>query len=92
MILLLISNISFATTETSSFRTSAGQQVVIGDSLNQLISKTGQSPLAIKSTIWTHSDQKLNAMTYNYEIGQMIYSVTVVQEQVLKIEWHQNPI
>lgn len=58
----------------------------------QLISKTAQSPSAMKSTTWVHADQKLSAMTYDYEIGQMVYSVTVVHEQVRKIEWQQKVI
>lgn len=84
--------LGFATIETSSFLTSTGQQVVVGDSLNQLMSKTAQSPSAIKTGTWTHVDQKLNAMIYEYDIGQRLYSVTVVHEQVLKIKWQEKPI
>ncbi len=88
--LLFVSHLSFAANEISSFRTSTGQQVIVGDSLNQLISKTAQSPSMMKSTTWLHTDQKLSAMIYDYEIDQTIYSVTVVQDQVRKIESQQK--
>lgn len=87
---LSLSALVFATTETSSFRTPSNQTVALGDSLTQLISRTGQSPSAIKSTAWQEGAHTINAMQYEYSIGENIYSVTIVHDQVRKIEFRKN--
>lgn len=87
---LSLSTLVFATTETSSFRTSSNQTIALGDSLTQLISRTGQSPSAMKSIPWQEGALTINAMQYQYNIGEKIYSVTVVHEQVRKIEFRKS--
>lgn len=86
----LISISAFAKIETSSFKTASNQTVMIGDSLAQLISRTGQSPSAMKSVPWQSNGNTIYAMQYDYQIGDNIYSVTVVQEQIRKIEMRPN--
>lgn len=87
---LSLSTLVFAATETSSFRTVSNQTVALGDSLTQLISRTGQSPSSMKSIVWQDGANSINAMQYDYNIGDNVYSVTVVHEQVRKIEFRRE--
>ena len=80
------SSLSFAN-ETSSFKTATGQTITIGDSLNDLIAKTAQSPAGLKTSEWTEGNETVSALSYEYIIGQTIYTVTVVRDKILKIEW-----
>lgn len=82
----LISFSTFASVETSSFRTVSNQTVALGDSLTQLMSRTGQSPTAMRTTPWQEGSTQVNAMQYDYSIGDNIYTVTVVKQQIRKIE------
>lgn len=87
---LSLSTLVFAATETSSFRTVSNRTVALGDSLTQLISRTGQSPSSMKSIAWQDGANTINAMQYDYNIGDNVYSVTVVHEQVRKIEFRRE--
>lgn len=80
------SSFSFAN-ETSSFKTATGQTITVGDSLNDLIAKTAQSPTGLKTTEWAEGNGSVAALSYEYIIGQTIYTVTVVRDKILKIEW-----
>lgn len=86
---LTLSSMCFAV-ETGSFKTGTGQLVKIGDSLSELIERTAQSPNAVKTIEWKDGDQVVPAMSYDYEVNQMIYTVTVVHDKVLKIEWQDK--
>lgn len=86
----IISISAFAKTETSSFKTISNQTVTVGDSLNELIDRTGQSPQSMKSTTWQEGQSTMKAMEYEYNIGDNIYSITVVHEKILKIEFRKN--
>ena len=86
---LSLSNFCFAT-ETSSFKTATGQTLKIGDSLNDLISKTAQSPDSLKTTELQYGDELVTAIRYDYSIGQTVYTVTVVKEKILKIEINEK--
>lgn len=82
----LFSFLTFASVEMSSFKTASNQTVALGDSLTQLMSRTGQSPTAMRTTPWQEGSNQVNAMQYDYNIGDNIYTVTVVKEQIRKIE------
>ena len=82
----LFSFSTFAKIETSSFKTTSNQTVALGDSLAQLMSRTGQSPSAMRSTPWLDGSNTVYAMQYDYNIGDNVYTVTVVKEQIRKIE------
>ena len=83
-LIALIFILSFSTfsvasmTETSSFRTSSNQTVALGDSLNQLIDRTGQSPNSIKTTTWQEGTSTINAIEYHYNIGENLYVLTMM--------------
>ncbi|QIO08187.1 hypothetical protein [Acinetobacter lanii] len=88
---LSCSGIVFASmTETYSFRTATNQTITVGDSLDQLIDRTAQSPQSMKTTAWHEGTNTVNAMQYEYNIGENIYAVTVVNNQVRKIEYRKN--
>lgn len=82
---------SFAKTEISSFKTATNQTVMLGNSLTQLISRTGQSPSAIKTVAWqnNHGDT-VQALQYDYNIGTSIYTITVFEEKIYKIQRRSN--
>ena len=86
---LSLSTFCFAT-ETSSFKTATGQTIKIGDSLNDLISKIAQSPDSLKTIELKEGDQEVTAVSYDYSIGQTVYTVTVVKEKILKIERNEK--
>lgn len=86
LVVSLISLNSFAKVETSSFKTKSRQTVAVGDSLVELMSRTGQSPTAMRSTPWQDGSNTVYAMQYDYNIGDNVYTVTVVKEQIRKIE------
>ena len=50
------------------------------------MSRTGQSPSAMRSTPWLDGSNTVYAMQYDYNIGDNVYTVTVVKEQIRKIE------
>lgn len=92
-ILLMISVVSisaFANVEISSFKTASNQIVMIGNSLTQLISRTGQSPSSIKTVPWQNKGNTILVLQYDYNIGENIYTVTVHEELIRKIEIRSN--
>ena len=87
LLLAIFSSLSFAN-ETSSFKTATGQIITIGDSLDDLIAKTAQSPAGLKTTEWkSEGSESVSALSYEYIIGQTVYTITVVKDKILKIEW-----
>lgn len=90
VLLWTLSTFSFAATETYSFKTATNQTVTIGDSIHQLMDRTGQSPSSMKSTSWQEGDQTHQALEYHYHIGENVYAVTVVNNLVRKIEYKKD--
>lgn len=87
---LFFSNLCLAATETVSFNTATNQTVKLGDHISQLVERTAQSPDSIKSTTWQDGANTTFAMQYKYRIGEYIYWITVVNEQVRKIEYQKS--
>lgn len=84
-----LSSLSFAT-ETSSFKTGTGQTLTIGDSLKDLVKRIAQSPDALRTVTLNREGKNLTAITYDYSIGQVLYTITVLNEQIIKIEWQDK--
>ncbi|OTG65597.1 hypothetical protein [Acinetobacter silvestris] len=89
---LTCSSLLFAANETDTLRTANGQLVTIGDSYTKLIDRMDQSPLSMSSYEWKEGKNSYTAMDYIYQIENTIYTVTVVNNQVKKIEWINKDI
>lgn len=72
---------------TSSIQTAERQPISIGDTLDQMQARIQASPLSVKSYSLQQEDQKQAfAIDYTYEIENMQYVITVVNNQVSRIQ------
>ena len=76
-----------AANPTSSIYTLEGQVVNVGDSFTDMETQMKQSPLSVNSTTWKDTKKNVNAMNYVYDMGDRIYTITVVKDQIRHIEW-----
>ncbi|AXY57521.1 hypothetical protein CDG60_13710 [Acinetobacter chinensis] len=83
---LCVSTAVFAATESSSVRTPTGQLVSVGDTLTEMEERMGQSPESMNTYELKEKDHSHIASAYVYEIDNSIYTLTVVNNQVKKIE------
>lgn len=84
---LFISSFAIAGTSTSAVRTSTGQMVNVGDSVSEMMLRIAQSPVSMNSYEMKEGDLTVTASDYTYDIDNVIYTFTVVNNQVRKIEW-----
>lgn len=84
--LFLTTLVLAASNETRSFRTPSGQMINIGDNRSQLDTST-LTPHSSSSYEFRQGKERLIAYTYHYEIHQVIYTVTVIKDKIVKIEW-----
>ncbi|OTG83842.1 hypothetical protein [Acinetobacter sp. ANC 4648] len=90
---LTCSSLLFAANQTNNLRTGNGQLVTIGDSYTELVTRMDQSPLSMNSYEWKENNNRTSiAMDYTYQIENTIYTVTVVNNRVQKIEWINKDI
>ena len=87
--IILFSSISFthAANETSSIRTSAGQSLSLGDSYADMQSRMHLSPSSMDTHEIKEGKNLYLAMDYTYEVENMLYTITIVNDRVKKIEW-----
>ena len=84
---LFISSFAIAGTSTSAVRTSSGQMVNVGDTSSEMILRIAQSPVSMNSYEMKEGDLTVTASDYNYDIDNVLYTFTVINNQVRKIEW-----
>lgn len=89
---LLLSNVVFAGTAASSIRTDSGQIVSVGDSMNDMMSRINQSPVSMSSYETKEGELTVTVSDYTYNIDNIRYTFSVVNNQVRKIEWIRNDI
>ncbi len=87
---LLLSNAVFAGTATSSVRTDSGQIVSVGDSINEMMSRINQSPVSMNSYETKEGELTVTVSDYTYNIDNIRYTFSVINNQVRKIEWTRN--
>lgn len=87
VISLFISSFAIAGTSTSAVRTSSGQMVNVGDSVSEMMLRVGQSPVSMNSYEMKEGDLTVTASDYTYDIDNVLYTFTVINNQVRKIEW-----
>lgn len=87
---LFISNAVFAGTSATSVRTSSGQIVALGDSISEMMSRVNQSPVSMNSYETKEGDLTVTASDYTYEIENILYTFTIINNQVRKIQWDRK--
>lgn len=86
------SGLLFAANQTDTLRTSNGQLVTVGNNYSDFIKRMDQSPVSMHSYTWNEGKKHSTAMDYVYQIENTLYTVTVVNNKVKKIEWvNQTP-
>lgn len=73
--------------ETSSIRTPEGQTLSLGDSFTDMQTRLHLSPSSMVSREFKENKKDYLAMDYTYEVENMLYTITIVNDQVKKIEW-----
>lgn len=89
---LLTSNAVFAGTSASSARTSSGQIIAVGDSISDMMSRINQSPLSMNTYETKDGEKTVTVSDYTYEIDNISYTFTIINNQVKKIEWTRKDI
>jgi len=84
---LFISNFVYASTAASTVRTSSGQLVSLGDSYEEMASRINQSPISMRSYETVQVEKMITASDYTYEIENILYTFTVINNQIQKITW-----
>ncbi|WP_296281096.1 hypothetical protein [uncultured Acinetobacter sp.] len=87
VISLFISSFAIAGTSTSAVRTSSGQIVNVGDTVSEMMMRIAQSPVSMNSYEVKENDLTVTASDYTYDIDNVLYTLTVINNQVRKIEW-----
>ncbi|OTG63003.1 hypothetical protein B9T29_04760 [Acinetobacter sp. ANC 3903] len=87
--IMFFSAVSFthAANETSSIRTPAGQSIILGDSYADMQSRMHLSPSSMITREFKEGKNRYLAMHYTYEVENMLYTITIVNDRVKKIEW-----
>jgi hypothetical protein len=87
--IIFLSTISFthAANETSSIRTPAGQSITLGDSYTDMQNRMDLSPSSMITHELKEGKNHYLAMDYTYEVENMLYTITIVNDRVKKIEW-----
>lgn len=89
---LLLSNTVFAGTTASSVRTDSGQVVSVGDSFTEMSSRINQSPVSMNSYETKEGETTVTVSDYTYDIDNIRYTFTIINNQVKKIEWTRKDI
>lgn len=87
VISLFISSFAIAGTSTSAVRTSSGQIVNVGDTVSEMMMRITQSPVSMNSYEVKENDLTVTASDYTYDIDNVLYTLTIINNQVRKIEW-----
>ncbi len=84
-----LSVISFthAANETSSIYTPEGQTLSVGDSYSDMQNRMHLSPNSMISHEFQENKKQYLAMDYTYEVENMLYTITIVNDRVKKIAW-----
>ena len=85
--MLLLPILGYAANESRSFRTPSGQIISLGDSYAKLSSHMKQTPTSTQHYEWKEGKNRFTAYSYTYEFHDLIYTFTVVNNEIRKIEW-----
>ncbi|MFN3074025.1 hypothetical protein ACK1JC_10450 [Acinetobacter sp. TY2] len=85
---LTISSATYAATDTRAIRTST-DVVSIGDSPNSMIQKLGRPEASNEYTTRDRNGKLLFVIDYNYTIGNLKYTITVVEGRITNMSWER---
>ncbi|WP_445660917.1 hypothetical protein [Acinetobacter sp. F16] len=85
----LLTAMSFvhAANETSSIQTPEGQLISLGDTFTDMQNRLNLSPNSMNTREFKEGGNVYLAMDYKYEIENMMYTITIVNNYVKRIEW-----
>ena len=86
--MLLTSTAVFAATDTRAIRTS-NDIVSLGDSQNSMIQKLGRPEAKNEYTTRDRNGKLLFVIDYNYTIGNLKYTITVVEGRITNMSWER---
>lgn len=83
---ILLTAMSFTHTanETSSIRTQEGQLISLGDTFTDMQNRLKLSPNSMITRKFKEGENLDLAMDYKYEIENMMYTITIVNDRVRK--------
>lgn len=89
LVCILLSAMSFAhaANQTSSIRTPEGQLINLGDTFTDMQNRLKLSPNSMITREFKEGENLDLAIDYKYEIENMMYTITIVNDHVKKIEW-----
>ena len=68
-------------------RTTSGQLISVGDSFAEMNTRIAQSPISMQTYEKKEGKTTVTVSNYTYEIDQINYTFTVIDNQIRKIEW-----
>lgn len=83
---LFLASFSAMATETSSFRIH-NDIISVGDSFGALYSRAGKPKSQYSYPVDTGRNTSITVTDFIYEVGNEIYTVTVREGKVVKIDW-----
>lgn len=87
VIFLSVVSFSHAANETSSIHTPSGQSISLGDSYSDMQNRMSLSPNSMSTHEIKEGKNHYLAMDYTYTVENMLYTITIVNDRVKKIEW-----
>ncbi|WP_151807420.1 hypothetical protein [Acinetobacter bereziniae] len=92
MLSLFISGSVIAGTSTNTVRTISGQLISIGDSYADMSTRIAQSPISMHIYEKKEGKTTVTVSNYIYEIDQIYYTFTVIDNHIRHIEWTRKDL
>ena len=92
MLSLFISGSVIAGTSTNTVRTISGQLISIGDSYADMSTRIAQSPISMHPYEKKEGKTTVTVSNYIYEIDQIYYTFTVIDNHIRHIEWTRKDL
>lgn len=84
---MMMASFTFAGTSASSVRTHSGQLVSLGDSISEMTSRIGKSPISMSSYEMQQGDTSITVTDYVFEIENILYTFTLNNNKITQIKW-----
>lgn len=92
MLSLFISGSVIAGTSTNTVRTISGQLISIGDSYADMSTRIARSPISMHTYEKKEGKTTVTVSNYIYEIDQIYYTFTVIENHIRHIEWTRKDL
>lgn len=84
---MMMASFTFAGTSASSVRTHSGQLVSLGDSISEMTSRIGKSPISMNSYEMQQGDTSITVTEYVFEIENILYTFSLNNNKITQIKW-----